>query len=123
MRLLATIIFILAFSFSAYGKEWCGAKECHGLDMSCEVFHAPQACTAIYKLGDFCRQYARCQMVGGRCQLVKEDVFDRCVACVNQCVAEPQKSASAAFDCELKCREQVGNEAADRSKEGNVNDP
>ena len=107
MRVLLVGFFIMAMSFCVYAEEWCGAKECHGLDMSCAMFNTPRACTAIYKLGDFCRQYAKCKMVDGQCQLVKEEIFDSCVVCVDQCTKNAQEEASAVFDCEHKCRAQA----------------
>ncbi|HOD11753.1 MAG TPA: hypothetical protein PKO44_01470 [Candidatus Omnitrophota bacterium] len=102
MRIPLLIFFLAITSFSACGNRRCDVEKCHGLDMSCAMVEFPRACTAIYQLGDFCRQYAGCKMVNGHCQLVKEEKFDICVACVQACATNAQKQDP--FMCEQGCR-------------------
>lgn len=82
----------------------CGIQSCHGLDISCGS-DVPQACTAEYKLGDFCRQYASCKTVEGTCQFVESEIFTACKSCVEKC--ENGQDPQQAFKCESKCREQI----------------
>lgn len=42
----------------------CGITSCHGLDLACGA-NPPEVCTMEYRLGDKCRQYARCDSSGG----------------------------------------------------------
>ncbi len=79
----------------------CGIENCHGLDISCGP-NVPDACTAIYMLGDFCREYAKCEVVDGQCTFVESDYFKVCKACVDKC---NQKSGQDAFACEQQCRD------------------
>ena len=78
----------------------CGITSCHGLDLACGA-NAPEVCTMEYRLGDKCRQYARCDVSGGTCTLVKDPEFEICKTCVEQCelYSDPPK----AFECEAKC--------------------
>jgi len=78
----------------------CGITSCHGLDLACGP-NAPEVCTMEYRLGDKCRQYARCDTSGGSCTLVTEPEFEVCKACVEQC--EIYSDPSKAFECEAKC--------------------
>jgi len=100
--------------FVAYGQEQCGMENCHGLDMSCALIKGPQACTAIYKTGDFCRVYAKCEMVEGQCRLIKEDKFDICVACLENCAKDSLTKYPP--ECEEKCRVQMEGNAAVETK-------
>lgn len=102
MRIPLLIFFLAITSLSACGNRRCDVEKCHGLDMSCAMVEFPRACTAIYQLGDFCRQHAACKMVNGHCQLVKEDRFDTCVACAQACAINAQKQDP--FACEQRCR-------------------
>lgn len=77
----------------------CGFTSCHGLDLSCGE-NVPEACTAIYQLGDKCRQYAFCRNTGGSCELVTTDEFARCKSCVGKCGGA---DATEIFVCEEKC--------------------
>jgi len=78
----------------------CGFTTCHGLELACGA-DAPEVCDLSYRLGDKCRQYARCDMSGGSCILVKDPEFAICKTCVEQC--EMYSDPSHAFACEAKC--------------------
>jgi len=80
----------------------CGITSCHGLDLACGA-NPPEVCTMEYRLGDKCRQYARCDSSGGSCTLVTDPQFAPCKACVEQCAARETADPAAAFDCEAKC--------------------
>jgi hypothetical protein len=56
-----------------------------------------------YRLGDKCRQYARCDTTGGSCSLVTDPKFASCKACVEQCSARAGSDGTSVFDCEAKC--------------------
>jgi len=80
----------------------CGITTCHGLDLACGA-NAPQVCTMEYRLGDKCRQYARCDSSGGSCTLVTDPQFTACKSCVEQCAAKSGSNGQAAFECEATC--------------------
>jgi len=80
----------------------CGLTTCHGLDLACGP-DAPQVCTMEYRLGDKCRQYARCDSSGGTCRLVTDPQFASCKSCVEQCAAKAGSNGQAAFECEATC--------------------
>lgn len=84
------------------GQSSCGLTSCHGLDLTCGT-NAPQVCTMEYKLGDKCRQYARCDTGSGGCTLVTSPQFVTCKACVERCGFGAGPDALVAFDCEAKC--------------------
>jgi hypothetical protein len=56
-----------------------------------------------YRLGDKCRQYARCDTTGGKCLLVTTAEFTSCKDCVNECESKTASDAIPAFECEAKC--------------------
>ena len=77
----------------------CGFTGCHGLDLACGP-NPPQVCTAIYQLGDKCRQYAYCSTTNDTCRLVTTRQFDTCKTCIGKCGgADPAEI----FSCEEKC--------------------
>lgn len=78
----------------------CGIENCHGLDIVCGP-NPPDFCTELYQLGDFCRQFAYCEIVGSNCQLAPDLRFDQCKSCVEKC---EQLSGQEAFECENECR-------------------
>ena len=84
-------------------EEQCRIQNCHGLDIQCG-FSQPMACTAMYQLGDFCRQFAECRVVDGECRFVSNDIFMRCKTCVQDC--EFNKVEINPFVCEVKCRKE-----------------
>ena len=77
----------------------CGFTSCHGLTLECGP-NPPEICTAIYQIGDKCRQYAYCNNTGGTCSLVTTPQFTSCKSCVEKCGgADPAEILS----CEEKC--------------------
>ncbi|MFH1729833.1 MAG: hypothetical protein ABIA04_15580 [Pseudomonadota bacterium] len=80
--------------------ESCGIENCHGTDITCGS-NVATVCTEIYMQGDGCRQYASCEIVDGECTLVKEDEFDTCVSCVDDCYDGVDGSEGLA--CESDC--------------------
>ena len=77
----------------------CGITSCHGLNLACGP-NPPEVCTAIYQIGDKCRQYAYCSTNGGTCSLVTTPQFTTCKACIEKCGgADPAEILS----CEEKC--------------------
>ncbi len=87
-------------------KTRCGIENCHGLDITCGP-NAPLMCTQMYGFGDNCRQYARCQVIDGKCQLLQNKKFDDCKACVNQCAKDFKNDIAASFGCESQCMQKI----------------
>ena len=71
----------------------CGMENCHGLDITCGP-NIPEICDYSYGVRDSCREYASCQKIDGKCQLVKTGQFDSCKSCVEKCET---------FECAGKC--------------------
>jgi hypothetical protein len=85
------------------GESYCGFTTCHGSDLACGM-NAPQICTALYQIGDKCRQYARCDTSGGSCTLVTTNPeFTQCKACADKCQTQSGADSLAAMTCEEKC--------------------
>ncbi len=84
------------------GQTPCGITSCHGLDIACGP-NPPQTCTMEYRLGDRCRQYARCDTSGGSCMLVIDAQFTACKACSERCQIQAGPNSMAALSCEEKC--------------------
>jgi hypothetical protein len=84
-------------------SEDCALENCHGLDFTCGP-NAPQVCNEMYALGDFCRQYAICETISGKCQLVAPEKLEACKTCVSKC---NNPDGEAAFECESGCREEI----------------
>ncbi len=80
----------------------CGFTTCHGSDLACGT-NAPYVCTMKYRLGDKCRQYARCDTSGGSCTLVIEPRYTQCKACADRCQTQAGPDSLAAMSCEEKC--------------------
>ena len=83
------------------GESDCELQTCSGLDLACGS-DAPQVCTAIYRMGDFCRRFVDCRMIDGECRLIESPEFAACKDCVTQC--DQIKDPVAAFACEDQCR-------------------
>lgn len=81
----------------------CGPENCHGLNIKCG-FNIPDVCTEVYEIGDFCRQYAKCQVVDGKCELIKDNKFDYCKNCVEKCLEDFKNDSEGLFECEANCR-------------------
>jgi hypothetical protein len=77
----------------------CEFTSCHGLDLACGP-NPPQACTAIYQIGDKCRLYAFCSRANDTCQLVTTPQFDACKSCIAKCGGA---DAAEILTCEEKC--------------------
>ena len=77
----------------------CGFTSCHGPDVACGN-NPPQACTAIYQIGDKCRQYAYCSAANGSCTLVGSPAFDACKNCIARCGGA---DSTEILTCEEKC--------------------
>ena len=80
----------------------CGIESCHGLDITCGP-NVPEVCDAMYMGGDNCRQYASCQIVDKKCQLVKNQKFNDCKSCVEKCSVDFKDDQIKFFECESKC--------------------
>jgi len=77
----------------------CGFTSCHGLNLACGP-NPPEICTAVYQVGDKCRQYAYCSNTGGTCSLVTTPRFSSCRSCIEKCGGgDPAEILS----CEEKC--------------------
>jgi hypothetical protein len=99
-------------------KIVCGIENCHGIDISCGP-DVPEICSQLYQIGDFCRAYARCELVDGLCQLKSEPVFESCVACVQGCLEASANDPMGAFLCEARCLEDAQPESEDDEPRGN----
>jgi len=82
----------------------CGIENCHGLDITCGA-NVPERCTALYQLGDRCRQFASCGIIDGSCGLVKSAEFDECKSCVDKCAEDFKDDVIQNSNCESKCGE------------------
>ena len=110
-KILLCVGIITATSVMFHGnvdgkEELCGIENCHGVDIACGS-NIPNNCNFMYDLGDFCRQYARCEMIDGSCQFIKNETFDLCKSCVEQCAQRFKQDPTEAFNCESQCREEI----------------
>ena len=83
--------------------EACGIESCHGLDIVCGS-NVPEVCTMEYRLGDFCREFAECEVIEGQCQFMENSTFFACKECVETC--EDPDDPEGALECEDVCRQQ-----------------
>jgi hypothetical protein len=81
--------------------EKCGIENCHGLDIECG--EPVQMCTAMYQLGDKCREFAKCGKVNGKCQQIENSEFTSCKSCALKCEKDFPNDAEKALDCESMC--------------------
>lgn len=81
----------------------CGLESCHGLDLKCG-YNPPEICSQMYAIGDFCREYAKCEISDGNCVLTKNTKLNSCVACMKTC---PTKDSIEMENCETKCRKKI----------------
>jgi hypothetical protein len=79
----------------------CGVANCHGLDIECG--EPVQMCTAMYQLGDKCREFAKCGKVNGKCQQIENSEFTSCKSCALKCEKDFPNDAEKALDCESMC--------------------
>jgi len=80
----------------------CGIENCHGLAITCGP-NVAEACTFQYEIGDKCRSYASCQVVDGKCQLVKKPEFEVCKSCVEKCQKKYPDDVVKISECEAEC--------------------
>lgn len=80
----------------------CGIENCHGLEIVCSEKEPPM-CTMEYVLGDKCRQYAKCAVIDGKCQVLPSDDFDACKTCVEKCKMEFPGDTTQVILCEADC--------------------
>ena len=80
----------------------CGFTTCHGSDLACGL-DVPEVCTMEYRIGDKCREYARCDTSGGSCRIVTDPKFTACKACAERCQIQAGPNSMAALTCEEKC--------------------
>lgn len=107
--LFLLIIVLLVFSHTVFALEksnnsqpHCGIENCHGLDISCGR-DVPKECTAIYKFGDRCRQYAKCGIINGECMFLESEEFKECKLCIQKCQETFKNDMPAGFGCESQC--------------------
>lgn len=81
----------------------CGIENCHGFEIPCGS-NIPEVCSDIYIHGDFCRQYVKCEVINGVCQLVKSEKFEKCKSCVEKCSEDFKDKFLKWDECESKCR-------------------
>jgi hypothetical protein len=81
----------------------CGMESCSGLNIACGP-NVATMCPEMYAVGDNCRQYASCQKIDGQCQLVKDQKFDNCKSCVEECLAKFKSDQIKIFQCEGECK-------------------
>ena len=80
----------------------CGIENCHGMEIICGSKPA-EVCTAMYQLGDKCRQYAKCSLQESTCQQEKNPQFTNCKNCVESCLEKYKKDQIKIFKCENQC--------------------
>lgn len=80
----------------------CSLENCHGLDIECGP-NPPDACTAMYALGDKCLQYAKCGIQNGKCQEIENPQFTQCKSCVQKCSIDNKNDNMKLFECESNC--------------------
>lgn len=80
----------------------CGIESCHGLEITCGP-RVPEMCDLMYAPGDNCRKYVQCEVVGKECLLKKDERFDLCKACVEECKKNFPDDPERFFQCESKC--------------------
>ena len=96
---------VFALEKSSNSQLRCGIENCHGLDIICGE-NVPEACTAIYKFGDRCRQYVRCEMVDEECILIEDKKFKECKLCTQKCQETFRDDMTKGFKCESQCGQQ-----------------
>jgi hypothetical protein len=84
-------------------NDTCGITNCHGLDITCGE-NVAQMCTAMYALGDKCRQYAVCGIVDGQCTFISDPEFTACRTCVQECMNKFANDQIEVFNCESQCQ-------------------
>jgi len=96
--ILVLLVLLTAGCIDADFSRECGIENCHGMDIQCGS-NVPDGCTEEYLMGDGCRQYARCEIIDGTCQLAESEEFETCKSCVEDCMNSPGDPS----DCESSC--------------------
>jgi hypothetical protein len=100
---LVFLFFVGFHLYNIYSRvSRCGVENCHGLDIKCGP-NIPEACTMEYQLGDGCRQYAKCEIIKGKCQLVENFKFKQCKSCVENCIEKFKEDSQKQSECEKNC--------------------
>jgi hypothetical protein len=86
----------------AQGSAECDIMECHGLDIHCGLRARGAACDEMYMMGDFCREFATCEMRAGRCALLLDPKFTQCKTCFESCSKGDDEA------CDTSCRKKMG---------------
>jgi hypothetical protein len=112
--IIVVIVALIVLTFTGFkspaGENKCGVENCHGMDLNCGP-NVPEACDAMYMLGDKCRQYAWCEVVEGQCSLVENKTFETCKSCVNECAQDNPNDPVALFQCESNCPNEIPSES------------
>lgn len=98
-------LFLSTFSY-AQAQERCGIENCHGIDILCGP-NVAEVCNMMYGLGDFCREYARCEVRNGDCVPAQDPTFELCSTCVRQCMDNYPDNPVESFNCEAKCQDKI----------------
>ncbi len=80
----------------------CGIQECHGTTLTCGS-NVPEMCTMQYEIGDRCRQYFFCSVLGGTCKADPSQKFQQCVQCASQCKSQYPNDSVNMMECESSC--------------------
>ena len=105
--LLLLSLGVVFFFKSDYGRplsglKRCGMENCHGTDIACGP-NIPEVCDTAYRSGDGCRGFADCRFDNGECQLVKGEVFEECLLCVDKCLSDYEDEPIGGSQCESQC--------------------
>ncbi|MEI6462860.1 MAG: hypothetical protein WCO33_04315 [bacterium] len=95
---------VVTSSQSSTSSLICGITNCHGVDVTCGNVTEQFACTAMYALGDKCRQYVSCQTTNGTCEKVVDPRYTSCVSCVQKCNTNFPNDPVGASSCESRCQ-------------------
>ena len=95
------ILAVIPYLYYEPREEVCEIENCHGLDIVCGS-DPPEFCTEEYQVGDFCRKYAKCEIISGACTFVETNTFRECSDCISNC---NKMSSEEIFVCEDICRD------------------
>jgi|SRR3989344_4902350 len=113
--IIAVLLIVVGIIYFIYVPlTVCGIEQCHGLEITCGSDVA-LSCTAIYYPGDFCKQFAVCQLGISGCQLKEDTRFQECKSCLDSCVEELARDQEDPLNegilkyagCESQCRKEV----------------
>lgn len=112
MITLVLLITISVFYYTSYHKNTsvsgCYRQDCHGVDVKCDVLPNQQLCTLIDDYGDWCgKLYTSCEIINGKCELVKSKEFEQCQPCIKKCEEDFKGDRQKLFECAGKCRDSI----------------